>query len=82
MQKRIVIYGALAFVTIIAIGFKISHIKKGIKKIGQLSCEFDPTHQLSINDLVDQLNFGGCSAKWVAIHLTNQSMAITVRILK
>jgi preprotein translocase subunit SecF len=82
MQKRIIIYGALAFMIIIAIGFKISHLKKELKKIDGLSCKFDDRHQVNLSDLAEQLNFAGCKTKWVAIHLTSQSTAIRVKALK
>jgi len=82
MQKRVLIYGTLAFISIIAIGLKINHIKKDLKKVNETPCEFEPGHQLNLNDLANQLNFGGCRTKWVAIHLSNQSTAIKIRVLQ
>ena len=65
-----------------AVGFKIRHLKKELKKINGLPCKFDAGHQVNLNDLADQLNLGGCKTKWVAIHLTSQSTAIRVKVLK
>ena len=82
MQKRIIIYGALAFMVIVAIGFKLSHLKKELKKINSLSCKLDDWNHVNLSDLADQLNVGGCKTKWVAIHLSSQSTAIKVKVLK
>ena len=57
MQKRVLIYGTLAFISIIAISLKINHIKKDLKKVNETPCEFEPGHQLNLNDLANQLNF-------------------------
>ena len=82
MQKRIIIYGALAFTVIIAVGFKINRMKKEIRRISESSCEINIIQQLNLNDLANHLNFGACKTKWVAIHLTNESSVMKVRILK